>query len=147
MKKILFITQKRKDAIWIVDESVKKELKNFNHHFDFLEIHEKWKWTFNVIKNYIKNIFLLQKKCFKYDKVYFTRENPYWIFVRMIYWRKYIVMTIHHVEDYWWKTIVWKLIFRTTNLFIAISEFTKSQLVALWVNEDKIKVNYNWISV
>lgn len=55
-------------------------------------------------------------------------------------------MTIHHVEDYWWKTIVWKLIFKTTNLFIAISEFTKSQLVELWVNKDKILVNYNWIS-
>jgi len=146
MKKILYITQKRNDAIWIVDNSVKKELKNITHPFDFLEIHEKWKWTFNVIKNYIRNIFLLRKKCFKYDKVYFTWENPYWIFVRMIYWRKYIVMTIHHVEDYWWKTIVWKLIFKTTNLFIAISEFTKSQLVELWVNKDKILVNYNWIS-
>lgn len=146
MKKILFINQKRNDAIWIVDESVKKELKKINHPFDFLEIHEKWKWTREVIKNYIRNIFLLRRKCFKYDKIYFTRENPYGIFVRMIYRRKYIVMTIHHVEDYRWKTIVWKLIFRTTNLFIAISEFTKSQLVELWVNSDKILVNYNWIS-
>ena len=146
MKKILFITQKRSDAIWIVDESVKKELKKINHPFDFLEIHEKWKWTREVIKNYIRNIFLLRRKCFKYDKIYFTRENPYGIFVRMIYRRKYIVMTIHHVEDYRWKTIVWKLIFKTTNLFIAISEFTKSQLVELWVNKDKILVNYNWIS-
>jgi len=146
MKKILFITQKRNDAIWIVDESIKKELKKISHPFDFLEIHEKWKGIFNVIKNYIINIILLRKKCYKYDKIYFSRENPYGIFVRLLYRRKYLVMTIHHVEDYWGETIVWKLIFRTTNLFIAISEFTKSQLVALWVNEDKIKVNYNWIS-
>jgi len=146
MKKILYITQKRNDAIWIVDNSVKKELKKITHPFDFLEIHEKWKGIFNVIKNYIRNILLLWKKCYKYDKVYFTRENPYWIFVRLIYWRKYIVMTIHHVEDYRGKTIVWKLIFKTTDLFIAISEFTKSQLVELWVNKDKILVNYNWIS-
>ena len=146
MKKILYITQKRNDAIWIVDNSVKKELKKINHPFDFLEIHEKWKGIFNVIKNYIKNIFLLRKKCFKYDTLYFTWENPYVIFVRIVYCKKKIVMTVHHVEDYWWKSIVWKLMIKSTNKLIAISNFTKNQLVWIWAKEKDIFVNYNWIS-
>ena len=146
MKKILFITQKRKDAIWIVDDSVKKKLKKIDHPFDFLEIHEKWKWTLNIIKNYIRNFFLLRKKCFKYDTLYFTWENPYVIFVRVVYWKKKIVMTVHHVEDYWWKSIVWKLMIKCTDKFIAISNFTKDQLIWIWTKENDIFVNYNWIS-
>lgn len=146
MKKILFITQKRNDAIWIVDESVKKELKNLEHNFDFLEIHEKWKSNLKVIINYIKNFFLLRKKCFKYDTLYFTWENPYAIFVRMLYWRKKIVMTVHHVEDYWGNSIVWKLMIKCTDKFIAISNFTKDQLIWIGAKEENIFVNYNWIS-
>ena len=146
MRKILFITQKRSDAIWIVDESVKKELKKFSHPFDFFEIHEKWKWTFNVIKNYVRNIFLLRKKCFSYETLYFTWENPYVIFIRAVYWKKKIVMTVHHVEDYWWKSMVWKLMIKSTDELIAISNFTKGQLMWIWVNENDILVNYNWIS-
>lgn len=146
MKKILFITQKRKDAIWIVDDSVKKELKKIDHPFDFLEIHEKWKWALNIIKNYIRNFFLLRKTCFKYDTLYFTWENPYVIFVRVVYWKKKIVMTVHHVEDYWWKSIVWKLMIKSTDKLIAISNFTKDQLSWIWAKEKDIFINYNWIS-
>ena len=146
MKKILFITQKRKDAIWIVDDSVKRKLKKIDHSFDFLEIHEKWKWAINIIKNYIRNFFLLRKKCFKYDTLYFTWENPYVIFVRLVYWKKKIVMTVHHVEDYWWKSIVWKLMIKSTNKLIAISNFTKDQLIWIWAKEKDIFINYNWIS-
>ena len=145
-KRILFITQKRKDAIWIVDESVKKELKNLKHNFDFLELHEKWNENLKVIINYIKNIFLLRKKCFKYNTSYFTWENPYVIFVRMLYWRKKIVMTVHHVEDYWGKSIVWKLMIKATDKFITISNFTKNQLLWIGAKEEDIFVNYNWIS-
>ena len=145
-KNILFITQKRKDAIGIVDDSIKKELKNLKHSFDFLEIHEKWKSTFKVIINYIRNFFLLWKRCFKYNTLYFTWENPYVIFVRLLYWTKKIVMTVHHVEDYWWKSIVWRLMIKSTNKFIAISNFTKNQLIWIWAKEKDIFVNYNWIS-
>ena len=55
-------------------------------------------------------------------------------------------MTVHHVEDYWWKSIVWKLMIKSTNKFIAISNFTKNQLVWIWADENDIIVNYNWIS-
>ena len=146
MNKALFITQKRKDAIWIVDESVKKKLKSIKHPFDFLEINERWKKSRKVIVNYIKNIVLLWKKGFRYDTLYFTWENPYVIFVRVIYWRKKIVMTVHHVEDYWWKSVVWKLMIKCTDKFIAISNFTKDQLIWIWAKEKDIFVNYNWIS-
>ena len=133
MKKILFVTQKRKDAIWIVDESVKKELKKIEHPFDFLEIHEKWKWALNILKNYIRNFFLLRKTCFKYDTLYFTWENPYVIFVRVVYWKKKIIMTVHHVEDYWWKSIVWKLMIKSTNKFIAISNLLLTGASSKWL--------------
>lgn len=145
MEKILFITQDRSDAIWITDKNIIKELKKHKHNFDFLVIRKKWSGAINIIFNYFYNIFLIVFKSFKYKRVFFTWQNPYVIFLRLIYWGKFIIMTVHHVEDYWWKSFVWKLIFKSVDRFIAISNFTKKQLINHWVNWVDILVNYNWI--
>ncbi len=146
MHKILFILQKRNDAIWIVDFSVKKELKNIKHNFVFFELKEKWENKIEVILNYLINIFLLLIKVFWFKKVYFSWENPYVIFVKFFYPWKKIFMCVHHVEDYWWKSFVWKLILKSVYKFITISNFTKKQLIWIWASEKDIFVNYNWIN-
>lgn len=146
MQKVLFITQKRSDAIGIVDDNQKAELEKIVHPFDFLQINEKGETKKQIICNYLKNIFLILKTARTYDQLFFSWENPYWICVKLFFpWEK-VTMTIHHVEAYRWKSWIWKLIFKTTDCFVAISQFTKKQLIDLWVQEKKIIVNYNGIS-
>lgn len=99
-----------------------------------------------IILNYIYNIILLIFKCFKYKKVYFSWENPYVIFVKIFKPWIEISMCVHHVEDYWGNSFIWKLLLKSSSKIIAISKFTKLQLLNLWVDKSKIVVNYNWIS-
>lgn len=144
--KYLFITQKRLDAIWVVDDNIKRELSKTNHNFDFLDIKEKWNKKWKVILNYILNIILILIKTFHYDKIYFTWENPYVIFVKFLYPSKKIYMCVHHVEDYWGKTQIGRLIIKSVYKIVAISYFTKKQLIEIWTRDEDIFVNYNGIS-
>lgn len=146
MNRILFVTQKRSDAIGIVDQNQKNELKNLDHNFDFLQIGEKGTTKMQIIVNYLKNILLLLKMARNYNHIFFSWENPYGILIKLFMPWKKITMTIHHIEEYWWKTMIGKLIFRMMDHFIAISQFTKDQLIAFWVKPTKITVNYNGIS-
>ena len=146
MNRILFVTQKRSDAIGIVDQNQKNELKNLDHNFDFLEIGEKGTTKMQIIVNYFKNVLLLLKTARNYNQIFFSRENPYGILIKLFMPWKKITMTIHHIEEYRWKTSIGKLIFRMMDHFIAISQFTKDQLIAFWVKPTKITVNYNGIS-
>lgn len=143
--KILFVTQKREDAIWIVDDCVKNKLKN-QHNFVFFELNEKWINNFQIIYNYVYNIVKIIFKSIIYNKIYFSWENPYVIFIKILFPWKKIFMCVHHVEDYWWKSIIWKLIIKSCYKIIAISEFTKNQLIWIWANKKNIIVNYNWIN-
>lgn len=145
-KKVLFITQNRNDAIWIVDDSVKESLINFKHNFYFFELKGKWNSKINIIINYILNILKLLYISINYNKLYFSWENPYVIFVKLLYPWKKIYMCVHHVEDYWGKSLVWKLIIKSVHKFIAISNFTKKQLIEIWAKSELIYLNYNWIS-
>lgn len=145
-KKILFVTQRRNDAIWIVDDSVKNILKSQNYSFDFFELNEKWCNKINIILNYILNILKLLYWSIWYNNLYFSWENPYVIFVKMLYPNKKIYMCVHHVEDYWGKTIIWKFIIKSVSKFIAISNFTKEQLIEIWARDQDIFINYNGIS-
>lgn len=146
MNRVLFVTQKRSDAIGIVDQNQKNELKNLDHNFDFLQIGEKGTTKFQIIVNYFKNILLLLKTARNYSQIFFSWENPYGILIKLFMPWKKITMTIHHIEEYRWKTIIGKLIFSIMDHFIAISQFTKDQLIAFWVKPIKITVNYNGIS-
>ena len=146
MNRILFVTQKRSDAIGIVDQNQKNELKNLDHNFDFLEIGEKGTTKMQIIVNYFKNVLLLLKTARNYNQIFFSWENPYGILIKLFMPWKKITMTIHHIEEYRWKTSIGKLIFRMMDHFIAISQFTKDQLIAFWVKPTKITVNYNGIS-
>jgi len=145
-EKILLVTQERNDSIWIVDKSIKDWLRNFSHNFDFLEIYPCKKNFLIRILNHIKNISLILKKSFKYKYIYFTYSNPYSIFIKLFYKNKKITMCFHHLEPIWKTSLLCKFILKTTDYFIAISKFTKKQLIDLWVNENNIFVNYNWIS-
>lgn len=145
-KRILFITQKRSDAIGIVDQNQQNELKKLDHDFDFLQIGEKGTTKMQIIVNYLTNILLILKTARKYNQIFFSWENPYGILIKLFMPWKKITMTMHHVEEYRWKTIIGKLIFRMTDRFIAISQFTKEQLIAFWVKPTNIIVNYNGIS-
>lgn len=144
--KILFVLQKRNDAIWIVDNSVINELLKVNHNFEFFYLKEKWYKKYEIIWNYIFNIVSLLLKSIIYNKIYFSWENPYVIFVKFFFPWKKIYMCVMHVEDYWGKTLIWKLIFKSVSKFIVISEFTKNQLLEYWIKSDNIFVNYLWIS-
>lgn len=146
MENILFVTQKRNDSIWICDYSQKEWLKGINHKFDFVEIYPQWTIFFTRLLNHIKNTILLRIKCFKYKKIYFTRDNPYGILIKWLYKNKKIIMCFHHLEPAYNTSKLCKKILKTTDYFIAISNFTKDQLINLWVNWDKIYVNYNWVS-
>lgn len=146
MNNILYITQKSSNAIWIVDNSILKELLIIDHNFDFYYLKEKWNKKYEIIINYIFNIILLLLKCIFYKKIYFSWENPYVIFVKFLFPWKKIYMCVMHVEDYWWKSIIWKLIFKSVKKYVVISEFTKNQLIEYWIKSDDIFVNYLWIS-
>lgn len=146
MKKILFITQKRNDAIWIVDYNIKQELQKRNHQFDFLELREKGETKWSIFKHYVQNTIKIILSAWKYKEIYFSRENPYIILLKSIFPKKIAIMTIHHVEDYRGNNIIGKLIIKYTNHFFAISEFTKKQLISIWAKSDDITVIYNWIS-
>jgi len=144
--KILFITQKRNDAIWIVDKAILKELNSLDHDFHFLPLRKKWNSLFWIMVNYCINTISFFKYWFLYDKFYFSRENPYVIFLNTFFPSKTIVMCVHHVENYWGKHFIWKAMIRSVSEFVAISEFTASQLIWLWVDKSLITINYNWIS-
>lgn len=144
--KILFVSQKRNDAIWIVDNSVKNELLLISWDITFLELSEKWNTKLQIFINYIINILKLLVNTIWYNKIYFSWENPYVIFIKIFFPWKKNYMCVMHVEDYWWKSIIWKLIFKSVNKFIVISEFTKNQLLEYWIKSDNIFVNYLWIS-
>lgn len=145
-QKILYISQKRNDAIWKTDENQKKFLqKNNENPFDFLEIFPKWEKKLEIFKNYLKNIFLILFKSFSYKKIYFSYENPYVIFVKICFPFKNITMCVHHLES-WANTILWKIILKIPDKIVAISHFTKNQIQEKWIAENKIFVNYNGVS-
>lgn len=146
MKKVLFITQKRWDAIGIVDNNQRRELEKREHPFVFFEIKEKWGSQSQIMWNYLYNIILIFWKSLTYNTIFFSWENPYGIFIKLFTPRKKVTMMIHHVERYWWKTIIGKLIFKMIDHFIAISQFTRDQLIKCRVMPEKITVNYNGIS-
>jgi glycosyltransferase involved in cell wall biosynthesis len=146
MKKILFITQKRDDAIWIVDLNLKAELWRLSHNFEFFELKEKGNTRFIIILHYFQNIISLLWRVKNYDKLYFSWENPYVIFVHFFFPKKKIYLCVHHVEDYWWKSTIGKLIIKSVYRFIVVSNFTKNQLVGIWAKIGDIFVNYNWVS-
>ena len=146
MNNTLFVTQKRSDAIGIVDNAIKNELSYLKHNFDFLELYEKEKDKLKIIYNYFRSTCKLLWIARKYDQLYFSWENPFVIFVNFFYPKKHIIMTVHHVEDYRWKSKIWKLILNAVDKFIAISKFTKKQLIELWVKSENVTVNYNGIS-
>ena len=98
--KILFVTWQRSDAIGIVDNAVKNELQKKNQLFDFLELYEKGRSTVKIIYNYIRNILKLLYTAKKYNTIYFSRENPFVIFIKFFYPKKKIIMTVHHVEEH-----------------------------------------------
>lgn len=54
-------------------------------------------------------------------------------------------MCVHHLEK-WAKTLIGKEILARTDTFIAISEFTKNDLVSHGVDASKVLVNYNGVS-
>jgi len=83
MNRILFVTQKRSDAIGIVDQNQKKQLKNLDHNFDFLQIGEKGTTKIQIIVNYFKNILLLLKTARNYSQIFFSWENPYGILIKL----------------------------------------------------------------
>jgi len=145
MKKILFVTQKSNNAIGLVDMAVKKELWKKTHNMDFLELGAKWPSQSQIIFSYIKNIFKLLFAIIGYKKIYFSRENPYIIFIKIFFPWKIVYMCVHHVEEYRSQTFVGKMIFHLTDFFIAISHFTKKQIIDNKVDEKKIFVNYNGI--
>ncbi|MDD2870863.1 MAG: glycosyltransferase family 1 protein [Candidatus Gracilibacteria bacterium] len=144
--KILFVLQKRNDAIGIVDNSVINELLKVNHNFEFFYLKEKGYKKYEIIGNYIFNIVSLLLKSIIYNKIYFSWENPYVIFVKFFFPWKKIYMCVMHVEDYWGKTLIGKLIFKSVSKFIVISEFTKNQLLEYGIKSDNIFVNYLGIS-
>lgn len=146
MNKILFVTQNANNAIWIVDKSIKEELWKMKHNFVFFELREKWEQRYEIILNYIINIIYICFKSISYKSIYFSWENPYVIFIKFFYPWKKIYMCVHHVENYWWKTLIWKLILKTVYKIVVVSNFTKEQLIDIWVKNNNIIINYNWIS-
>ncbi|MDP2090199.1 MAG: glycosyltransferase family 1 protein [Candidatus Gracilibacteria bacterium] len=146
MNNILYITQKSSNAIGIVDNSILKELLIIDHNFDFYYLKEKGNKKYEIIINYIFNIILLLLKCIFYKKIYFSWENPYVIFVKFLFPWKKIYMCVMHVEDYWGKSIIGKLIFKSVKKYVVISEFTKNQLIEYGIKSDDIFVNYLGIS-
>lgn len=146
MNRILFVTQSSEDAIDKVNQSVIKELNKVKHNFNFFQLNKKWENKIEIIKNYIVNSFKLIIKSIKYEKIYFSRENPYALLIKILFPKKEIIMCVHHVEDYWKDTLVWKIIFKKIDKFVTVSEFTQKQLIDNWVNKEKIFVNYNGIN-
>ncbi|MEF2175428.1 MAG: hypothetical protein V3575_03055, partial [Candidatus Absconditabacteria bacterium] len=101
MDKILFVTQSSQDAIDKVNQSVLKELNNVKHNFDFFQLNKKGENKIEIIINYILNSIKLIIKSIKYKKLYFSRENPYALIIKILFKKKEIFMCVHHVEDYW----------------------------------------------
>lgn len=146
MKKILYIHQKRNDAIGIVDEEqISRLKKQKNNPFDFLEIYPKWEKKLEILHNYFRNFCLIFYKSFCYKKIYFSYENPYIIGLKIIFPWKKIFMCIHHIES-WGDNFLWKIILKIPDKIFAISNFTKSQIIEKWIISEKIIVNYNGIS-
>ncbi len=146
MKKILFITQKRDDAIWTTSLAIVNELKNHKHNFDFLEIWEKGNAKIFQLYNYVKNTVIILIKSIGYSKVYIAWENPYVVFLKLFFPWKKIYMCVHHIEVYWDKFFIPNIILGSVFHFIAISNFTKQQLLDHWVKESNISINYNGIN-
>ncbi len=146
MKKVLYIHQKRNDAIGIVDNEQIFRLKNHpDNPFDFLEIYPKWTKIYAVIYNYIRNFFLIIYKSFLYKQIYFSYENPYITGLKSIFPWKKIFMCIHHIEN-WGDNFIGKIILAIPEKIFAISHFTKQQILDRNISTEKIIVNYNGIS-
>jgi len=147
MNRILVLTQKRDDAIWIVDWKTIKYLNDINpNKYIFFSIKEKWTKRMEITINYIYNIFKLVILCLKYKKIYFSRQNPYVIFIKILYPRKKIYMKVHHIDKHWADNLIWKLVLKLPNYLIWISKFTQKQIIDFWINAKKVFLNYNWIS-
>ncbi|MBS9775223.1 glycosyltransferase family 4 protein [Candidatus Gracilibacteria bacterium] len=146
MKKILFITQKRDDAIGTTSLAIVNELKNHKHNFDFLEIGEKGNAKIFQLYNYVKNTVIILIKSIGYSKVYIAWENPYVVFLKLFFPWKKIYMCVHHIEVYWDKFFIPNIILGSVFHFIAISNFTKQQLLDHGVKESNISINYNGIN-
>lgn len=145
-KKILYIHQKRSDAIGKTDKNQRAFLENHPENpFDFLEILPKWNSKWEILKNYILNTLIILKSSFWYQKIYFSYENPYIIFIKILFPLKKIIMCVHHLES-WADTMLWKIILSIPDYFVAISHFTKNQILEKWIDSKKIFVNYNGIS-
>ncbi len=144
MTKTLIITQERNDAIGVVDKEVISRLAQYND-YDFLIIRKKWIWR-RVLQNYIINIWTLLLSVRWYQQIFFTRENPFVIAIKLFYPCKKIICTIHHVEKYRADTWLGRQIFRSIDSFVAISTFTKNQLSDCGVCSDQIHVIYNGVS-
>lgn len=145
-KKTLYVHQRRYDAIWITDKNQINSIKESGQKiFDFLELREKWNTKIKIIYNYFINYLILIKYCFFYKKVYFSYENPYILWLKIIFPFKKYIMCVHHLEN-WANSYLWKKILQSPCKIITISKFTKNQIVEKWINEEKISVNYNWIS-
>lgn len=145
-EKILFVTQERKDAIGICDMYITQELKKLESTISFFSLIAKGTKKRDIIKNYIKNIWFLLQRAKSYATIFFSWENPYVIFLKLFFPQKKIILTVNHVEKYWWESIVGKLMLQSCSKFVVISEFTKNQLIDIGAKEKKIFVNYLWMS-
>lgn len=151
MRKILILTQKRTDAIWIVDDNMKNYLKQISTKKDNIEIVfqetlEKWSW-FNVWINYFLSFFSSFYNIFRSDLVVISRPTPLILLIRFVFWFKKIVMIIHHIEWSWVNPVFTKILLFCSSFFVVPSEFTKNILIQRWwINKTKIKRIYRWIS-
>lgn len=145
MKKILFITRNRKDAIWIVDENLKKQLKKLNTEIVFFELPAKWTTKFEILWNYFRASIIMLIKSFSYKTVFFSWENLFVVILRLFYPFKKIIMMVHHMDGYWGNKFTTYIILKSCNKFVSISNFTKNQLILWNISADDVIVNYNWV--
>gem|GEM_PF-2019773 len=128
MEDILFVTQRRNDAIGRFDARIRKELSKRKHGFDFVTLKEKGDNNLLIFIHYIRNFIILLISSRGYKTIYFSRENPYLIGLKILFPSKYVVMNVHHVETYRGDSFIGRLLIKCTDHFFAISEFTKHQL-------------------
>lgn len=143
--RILYIHQKRGDAIGITDREQIHALKKHDHPFIFLEIHEKGDSRVQIFFHYCRNFFLLLIRSFPHKYLYFSYENPYIFLIKICYPHKKMYLCVHHL-DAWADGFLGKWILHSAEKIIAISQYTKNQLIEKGIDEEKIFVNYNGIS-
>ena len=141
MKKVLYISKFNNNAIGRIDKEFKLYNQN-NSEIYFLKIfpyhNNKFIYLYKIFITFISILY----HSFFYKIIHFSSPDTYANFIQPVLFFKKIIITVHHLEKYWPFSWMGKMIMRTANVIMPVSNFTKIQLINdLNVNEKKIIIN------